>query len=132
MVAPDADAIGHDLSRNVAIAQMPGNAGQLHDIGASEFSKLFRGCDNFNQPAVIEYKGIAILQNDGIRQVKHEFCASHTGHGNASTITPLVIENDGVGRLDLPGAFWTNETSFDHGTPIGAANWAVRFDMGFR
>ena len=95
---------------------MPSHSGQFEGIATSDFSELFRGGDNFDQPSVIEHQSIAILQNHSIGKIEHELYPAHACHGDAAAIAAFIIQNNGIGRFDLPSAFGTDETGFDHGS----------------
>src|SRR5579871_5929801 len=50
VIAPDAQALGHDLRRQMTIAEMPGHANQMLRIDAADFGQWFGCSDHFDQP----------------------------------------------------------------------------------
>ena len=72
MVAADAQALGHDLRRQMAIAEMPADADEVVRIVAADLEQPLRRGDHFDQPAVLQHQGVAAAQRDGILQVEQE------------------------------------------------------------
>jgi hypothetical protein len=102
MIAADPQRTGHDLGRQMAIAQMPGHARELPRIGADDFQEQLRRGDNLDQTAVFKEQRIAAPQLGRRRQIEQKGHAGIAGHGNAPAVPVVVIENDAVGRLARP------------------------------
>ena len=59
VIAPDAQPLGKDLGRQMAIAEMPGYPNQMMRIVTANFDQGFWRRDDFDQPAVIQHECIA-------------------------------------------------------------------------
>jgi hypothetical protein len=114
MVAANAQTFLQKLGRQVAIAQVPGDAHQRGGVGASNFRQILRCCDHFDDPSVLQRQAVASAQHHRFRQVEKEGEAAHAGHRNASAIAVFVIENDRVGGFAGPGAGGTDGMSVLH------------------
>ena len=118
MIATDAQAFGHDLRRQMAIAEMPGEPHEVCGIAATDLYQRL-GCRlNFDAAAVFQHQRIAAAQGDRGFQVEQEFQTARAGHRHAATVAIVEIEHDGVRRslfemvlaLDVGGA--------DHGPTL--------------
>ena len=114
-VATDADAIGEDLHRQVAIAKMPREAREVARFADANFRKLLGRGDDLDQPSVLQHQRVAAAQHDGFRQIEQEFEPMRARHGDAAAMPLVEIEHDRVGRLGLPGALGADEIRSDHG-----------------
>ena len=72
VIAPDAQALGHDLRRQVAVTEMPGDANQMVRIGPANFEQRLRRRDHLDQPAVVEHQRVAAAQRHCIFQIEQE------------------------------------------------------------
>ena len=72
VIAADAQAFWHDLRRQMAIAEMPGDAHQMERIAAADFEQRLGGGHHLDQPAVFQYQRIAAAQRDRVFQVEQE------------------------------------------------------------
>ena len=111
MIAANAQALRHQLGRQMAIAEMPGDADQMMRIGALDLEQRLGRRHHLDQPAVFQHQRVAAAKRDGILQIEQEFEAARARHRHASPVTVVEIEHDGVGRrfgpamlpLDLRG-----------------------------
>ena len=115
MIAPDAQTFLEQFGRQVAIAEVPGDARQRGGVGAADLRQFFGRCDNFDNASIVQRQAIAGSQHHRLWQVEQKGEAAHAGHRNAAPITVVIIENDCVGRLAGPGAGGTNGMSVLHG-----------------
>ena len=98
VVAPDAQALGHDLCWQMPVAEMPGDADQVMRVGAADLQQRL-GCRNhLDQPAVLQHQRIAAAQGDGVLQVEQEFESARARHRHAAAMPVVEIEHDCVGR----------------------------------
>jgi hypothetical protein len=117
MIAPDAQALGQEFGRQVAIAEMPGDAHERRRVGAADFSELFGRGDDFDDAPVLELEPVAGAQHHRLGQVEQEGEAANARHRNAAPVALVVIEDDGVGRFAGPGAGGTDGMSVLHFWP---------------
>ena len=134
MVATDAQAIGEDLRRGMAIADVIGDAGELARVSATRLRQLLGRGDDFDQPPVLQHQRVAAAQNHGVRQVEQEFGSARRLHRHAAAMPAFVIQHDRVGRRGAPGALGGDEIRTDHdrfliGSPLRSgrgAGWRAR------
>ena len=55
MVAADAQALGHDLRRQMTIAEMPADANEVVRIATADLQQRLGRRDHFDQPAVLQH-----------------------------------------------------------------------------
>jgi len=96
VIAPDTQTLGHDLRRQMTVAEMPGDPDQMVRIGPANFNQRLRRRDHFDQPAVVEHQCIAAAQRDGVFQIEQEFKPARSGHRHAPPVPIVEIEHDGV------------------------------------
>jgi hypothetical protein len=114
VVAPNAQSFGHDLGRQVTVAEMPGDANQMLRVLAPDFDKRLRRCDNFNQPAIFEHERVPAAQRDRVLQIEQEFKPARARHCHATPVTVVKIEHDGVGRGLVPAVMSVDLRCADH------------------
>lgn len=98
MVAADAQALGHDLRRQMAIAEMPGDADEMVRIAAADFQQRLGLRDHLDQPAVLQFQGIAAAKRDGVFEVEQEFEPARARHRHAAPVPVVEIEHDRIRR----------------------------------
>lgn len=94
------------LHRHMAIAHMPGDAGQHHRIGAMDIGDRLLCRAHLDHPAIVEHQPVAIAQQRRLGQVQQEFLARVIGHQKAPPMP--VGEGEGhrrpVRRRDVGGS----------------------------
>ena len=122
------------FGRQVAVAEMPGDAGQRGGVGGADFGQRLRRGDDLDDAAVLELQAVAGAQHHRFRQVEQEAEAAHAGHGEAAAIALVVIEHHGVGRLARPlsggndGMSVQHEASKEGRWAVGSRTTRVGFD----
>jgi len=53
VIAPDTQALGHDLRRQMAVAEMPGEPNQMVRILSANFQQRLRRRDHLDQPVIV-------------------------------------------------------------------------------
>jgi hypothetical protein len=97
VVTADAQALGHDLRRQMAIAEMPGDPHQMKRIGAADFHQRLGRGDHLDQAAVFQHQRIAAAQRDGVFEVEQEFEPARPCHRHPPPVPVVEIEHDGIG-----------------------------------
>ena len=115
MVAADAQPFGHDLRRQMAVAEMPGEPHQMAGIGTPDFDQRLRRCDHLDQAAVFQHQSVAAPQGDGVFEIEQEFQSARPRHRHAATMTIVEIENDGICRRLCPVVLAFDLSRADHG-----------------
>jgi hypothetical protein len=98
VIAADAQGLGHDLRRQMPIAEMPGDADQMMRIAAADLEQRLGRRDHLDQPSVLQHQRIAAAQGDGMLQVEQEFEAPRARHRHAAAVPIVEIEHNGVDR----------------------------------
>ncbi len=102
MIATDAQRMRQELRRQMPVAEMPSDAGEMPGVGATDFKKRF-GCSNhFDKATVLEHQRIAAAQFDSRRKIKQKGRAPCSRHRHPPAMAIVVIEYDAVGGLARP------------------------------
>ena len=88
----------------MAVAEVPGDAGQGQRIGGPDFRQRFGLGDHLNHAPVLEPQPIAAAQHCRFREVEQEFEPADAGHGDAPAITRVEVEHDRIRRSARPMA----------------------------
>ena len=75
MIAADAQALGHDLGRQMAVAEMPGDPDQMMRIGTADFEQRLRRRHHLDQPAIVEHQRVAAAQRDRVFEIEQKFAS---------------------------------------------------------
>lgn len=73
VIAANPQALGHDLGRQVPVAEMPGEAHEMCGISAADLDQRFWRGHDFDAAAVFQHQGIATAQGDGVFEIEQEF-----------------------------------------------------------
>ena len=92
----------HQFGRQVAIAEVPGDARQRGGVGGADFGERLRRGDDLDDAAVLELQSVAGAQHHRFRQIEQEAEAAHAGHGDAAAIALVVIEHHRIDGLARP------------------------------
>jgi hypothetical protein len=96
VVGLDQDAVGLDLGGLVAVADVPGEAGQFVRRGKDLEERLGGGADG-DAAAVGGLEGVAVVEGDGLGEVDQQGLAGVGGEGAAAEEAGLVVEGEAVG-----------------------------------
>jgi hypothetical protein len=103
VVAADAQTLGHDLHRQMAVAEMPGDADEMHGIAGADFEQRLGRGDHLDQPPVLQHQRVATAQRDDVGQVEQELQPARACHRQATPVPVVEFEHDRIGRLLAPG-----------------------------
>jgi hypothetical protein len=102
MIGADAQAILHHLDRQVAIAKVPGQPGEMLHIFRADFQQRL-GCTNhLDDTAIGEFYGIPRAQGNRLGQIKQEGQPPHGFEGCAAAVPILKIQHHGFIRVTVP------------------------------
>jgi hypothetical protein len=116
VVTADAQALRHDLGRQMAVAEMPGDPHQMERIGATDFDQRLGSGDDLDQAAIFQHQRVAAAQCYGIFQIEQEFQPARARHRHPPPVPVVEIEDDGVGRGVRPAMLALNFGGADHVT----------------
>ena len=102
VVGADADAVVQQLHRQVAVAEMPGDAHQLSRAVSVDFEQRFGFRDDADDAAVVELQAVAVAETDGLGEVEEDVFAGLGGEGDPAPVTAVEVDEDGVGRRTVP------------------------------
>jgi hypothetical protein len=114
VITADAQALRHDLGRQMAVAEMPGDPHQMERIGAADFDQRFGGCDHLDQATVFQHQRVAAAQRYGVFQIEQEFQPARARHRHPPTVPVVEIQHDGIGRGVRPAMLALNLGGADH------------------
>ena len=97
MIPADAQALRHDLGRQMAVAEMPGDADEMQGIGAADLDQRFGRRDHFDEPAVFQHQRVAAAQSHRVFEDEQELKPARAGHRHPPPVPVVEIEHDGVG-----------------------------------
>ncbi|KPF96436.1 hypothetical protein IP86_16215 [Rhodopseudomonas sp. AAP120] len=66
VIAADAERLGHDLGRQMPVAEMPGQSHQMQRIATADLQQRLRRGNHFDQPAIVEHQRVAAAQRNGV------------------------------------------------------------------
>ena len=116
MIAPNAQTFRHDLRRQVAVAEMPGDANQMLRVLVADFHERLRRRHDFDQPTIFKHQRVAAAQGD----FENLFTTSITETASIHEITLRHRQHFG-GRTGEEFAIGANFVSF-----------GIDFDLGRR
>ena len=104
VVVADVDDARADLGGEVAVAEVPGDAGERPLVAAGDLQQpLGRRLDG-DDAAVLQAEAVAGGEHRGLGEVEQEAEAASPGQRDATPGAVVVVEADDVGRLRIPEA----------------------------
>jgi hypothetical protein len=114
MIAPDAQSLGHDLRRQMPVAEMPGDPNQMMRVVAADLGQRLRRRDDLDQPVIVEHQRVAAAQRDRVFQIEQKFKSARAGHHHPPPVPIVKIEHDGICRRFRPAMLSPNSGGADH------------------
>jgi hypothetical protein len=96
MVALDQDAIGVELGRGMAIADVPGEAQQVGGVFSGDGIEDFLCRQDFDQPAVFEGQRALMVEGYGVGEIDEDFGAVPTREQFAAQAAFVMSQRDAV------------------------------------
>ena len=84
MVAQDEDAVRLDCRGEMAVADVPGELGEMHRVARADVVEFFLGRDDLDMPAVFEHQPVAMAEHDGLGKVDEHLAAVDEFDGAAA------------------------------------------------
>ena len=103
-VPADAQRLWRYFSRQMAVAEVPGDADQNQRVGGSDFRQWFGLGDHLNHAPVLEPQPVAAPQHCRFGEVEQEFEPADASHGDATAIACIEVEHDRIRRSARPMA----------------------------
>ncbi len=102
VIEPDAQTARGDLGGQMAVAEMPGDSHQMLRIRAADLEQRFGGCDDFDQPSVLQHQGVTAAQRHGLFEVEQKNEPAGPLHGETAPVPVVEPEHDAVGGFSRP------------------------------
>ena len=103
MVAADQDAVGLNLSREVTIAEVPGEPEERCCVPGSNFKERFSAREDFDDPSILELQSVAVAKQQRLWKIEQAQGSVVGRNGDPTTVARIVVERRLVGRA-LPGS----------------------------
>ena len=105
VVAADADLVADELDREVAVAEVPGDADQLGVGMGVDFGQGFGAGADADDFAVIGLQAVAVAQAVGLGEVEQEVLPGGGLQADAAAVAAVEIDEDFAGGgFEGPGA----------------------------
>ena len=114
VIPADAQPLRHQLRRQMAIAEMPGDPDQMMRVAALDLQQRLGRRHHLDQPPVLQHQRVAAAQGNGVFEVEQELEPARARHRHPPAVTVVEIEHDGIRRRFLPAMLSENFCRADH------------------
>jgi len=121
VIAPDAQALGHDLRRQMTVAKMPGNPNQMVRVVATDLRQRLRRRDHLDQSTIVKHQRIAASQRDRVFEVEQKLKSARARHRHPAPVPVVEIEHNGIGRRLAPAVLPADLRSAYHANTLTAS-----------
>jgi hypothetical protein len=102
----DVDRIGVELSRDMPLAEMPGQAHESRRVFRADLEEPLRRGFHLHQAAVLQLHRIAVVERRRLVQIELEFEPAMSPESDVAALTGLVVEPGRIGDpAGLDGGF---------------------------
>lgn len=128
MIVADAQPVAEKLSRQMPVAEMPGDANEVGRTSGTDLKKALGHRLHQDQPTILELESVAVLHDGRFLEVEKEHGLADAPHDEAAAMTIITFEGKRIGRRSGPGAGGMDASSGDHGVLVladgGRDEWA--------
>jgi hypothetical protein len=103
-IAADTQGLRQHFGQEMAVAQMPGDAGHRQGVSGPDLRQRFGLGDYLHHPSVLKPQPVAATQLRGFLEIEQEFEPADPRHGDASAIASVEVQYDRVRRSARPMA----------------------------
>ena len=96
VIVADAQGVAGEFGGGMAIAEVPGDAGQFALVGEAKLDETLGSGGDGDDAAVLERQGVARRQRRRLGEVEQEFEPTLGVHDDAAAATLVVVEHDGI------------------------------------
>lgn len=96
VVAPDADAVLHDLYVGVAVAEMPGQPHEFAWRGGPDLDQFLRLPADAHDGAIVQHQPVAVAQDHRLVEIEQDFRALLAGQHDAPPLAIVGVERNAV------------------------------------
>ena len=97
VVAADHQPIGVELRRQVAVAEVPGDADERGRRGGGDRHHVLLRCPHPHDPPILQHQPVAILEHRRLGEIEQERKTVFARHRHAAPVAVLAIEHHRVG-----------------------------------
>ena len=121
MIAPDPQTLGHDLRRQMAISEVPGEPDHMLRMPALDLDQRLGGGHDLDQASIVEHQRIAAAKCYGIFEIEQKLQSARARHRHSPPVTVVEIEHNGIGRRLAPVMLPVNLGCADHNGRLTAS-----------
>ena len=114
MIVANAQPVAEELDRQMAVAEVPGDADDLGRPGSGDLQQALGHRLDQDQPAVLEFERIAVLHDSGFLEIEQKHRLADAAHDEAAAVAIVAFEGERIGRRAGPGAGGEDAGSGDH------------------
>jgi len=128
-IAGDADAVGKQLGRDVTVAEVPGEAGQMVRVAGDDLGHRLLSRHHRNGAAIVQRQAIAMLQARGFLEIQQKHHIALPAHRDPAAVATVMRQHHAVSRpRNVPGAGGQKRAGVDHDRLLEAAGRAALDD----
>jgi hypothetical protein len=110
VIAQDQDAVGMDGCGEMAVADVPGELGEMHRVARPDLEQLFLCSNDAGTASVVEEERVAVRQHERFGKVDKDSFAAAQDEDAAAQMALVMLEHRDVERrrglrVDLSGTF---------------------------
>jgi len=98
VIGANANAVAKQLHRQMAIAEMPGDADQFTLVMGVDFQQWLRPGADMNDAAAIQREPVAVAETYGLREVDQQFVALLRDQNDPAAMAAVEVDQDLIRR----------------------------------
>jgi hypothetical protein len=114
VIVADPERVAGEFGGGVAVAEVPGDAGEFALVGEAELGEALRPRRDGDDAAVLEREAVAGGERRRLGEVEQEFEAALGVHHDAPAAALVIIEHDGIDGGSRVGAGGENGGGAEH------------------
>ncbi len=118
-IAADAQGFRQHFGQEMAVAEVPGDAGHRQRVGGPDLRQRFGLGDHFHHASVLKPQPVAAAQHGRFGEIEQEFEPADPRHGDTPTVASVEVQYDRVGRSAGPMAGRDDFVSAQHLYTLG-------------
>ncbi len=99
VVPTDQDPFAVDLSGEVAVAEVPGEAEERGRIPGAHLEQGFGAREDFNDPSILKFQSVAGAEQNGLPKVEEADGSVICGDDDPTAVTRVVVEGGVIRRV---------------------------------
>ena len=103
-IGPDEDAVRLDRRRHVAVAEMPGEAGEVMRVRSAHDEERLQLGVHLHHATIFQHETVAVTQHSRLGKVEQERETAVGLHGQAPAVAIVISEDDVIPGGAAPAA----------------------------